>query len=155
METLGKDILSQSEIDSLINALSSGRIPEEVKEDEEVAEYRNYDFRRPSKFSKEQIRTLQFLHENYARSLTNFLAAYLRVPVQVQLASVSQVTYEEFVFSLPVPTLVTVFKMSEEMGSSLLETNPPLFFRLLILFLVVGDRFPSIFENLRILKLPL
>ena len=109
MEALGKDILSQSEIDSLINALSSGKIEEEEKE-EELSEYRNYDFRRPSKFSKEQIRTLQFLHENYARSLANFLAAYLRVPVQVQLASVSQVTYEEFVFSLPVPTLVTVLR---------------------------------------------
>lgn len=143
METLGKDILSQSEIDSLINALSSGRIPEEVKEDEEVAEYRNYDFRRPSKFSKEQIRTLQFLHENYARSLTNFLAAYLRVPVQVQLASVSQVTYEEFVFSLPVPTLVTVFKMSEEMGSSLLETNPSFVFPIIDIVFGGGGQVPK------------
>lgn len=123
MEALGKDVLSQSEIDSLINALSSGGIAAEEKEEEELSEYRNYDFRRPSKFSKEQIRTLQFLHENYARSLASFLSAYLRVPVQIQLASVSQVTYEEFVFSLPVPTLVTVFKMSDEMGSSLLETN--------------------------------
>ena len=108
--------------------MSSGKIPEVEKEDVQESEYRSYDFRRPSKFSKDQIRTLQFLHENYARSLTNFLAAYLRVPVQVQLASVSQVTYEEFVFSLPVPTLVTVFKMNEEIGSSLLETNPSFVF---------------------------
>ena len=111
----------------MINALSSGTIAE-TKDEEEAAEYRNYDFRRPSKFSKEQIRTLQYLHDNYARTLTNFLGAYLRVPVQIQLASVSQVTYEEFVFSLPVPTLVTVFKMNDEMGSSLLETNPSFVF---------------------------
>ncbi len=142
MEALGKDILSQSEIDSLINALSTGGIDEEEKE-EEMAEYRNYDFRRPSKFSKEQIRTLQFLHENYARGLANFLAAYLRVPVQVQLASVSQVTYEEFVFSLPVPTLVTVFKMSEEMGSSLLETNPSFVFPIIDIVFGGGRQVPK------------
>jgi len=127
VETLGKDVLSQSEIDSLINALSSGKI-EDAKEEEEAADYRNYDFRRPSKFSKEQIRTLQFLHENYARTLANFLSAYLRAPVQIQLASVSQVTYEEFVFSLPVPTLVTIFKMNEDLGSAMLETNPSFVF---------------------------
>ncbi len=147
MEALGKDILSQSEIDSLIKALSSGRITETEKEDEKVEEYRNYDFRRPSKFSKEQIRTLQFLHDNYARSLTNFLAAYLRVPVQVQLASVSQVTYEEFVFSLPVPTLVTVFKMSEEMGSSLLETNPSFVFPIIDIVFGGSGQVPKYFRE--------
>ncbi|HHU75561.1 MAG TPA: flagellar motor switch protein FliM [Firmicutes bacterium] len=143
---LGKDVLSQSEIDSLISALSSGKIAEVEKEDDEAAEYRDYDFRRPSKFSKEQIRTLQFLHENYARSLTNFLAAYLRVPVQIQFASVSQVTYEEFVFSLPVPTLVTVFKMSEEMGSSMLETNPSFVFPIIDIVFGGGGQVP---KNLR------
>lgn len=126
---MGKDILSQTEIDSLISALSSGRL-EEVKV-EEVTEIRSYDFRRPSKFSKEQIRTLQVIHDNYARILGNFLSAYLRVPVQFQLTSVSQVTYEEFVFSLPVPTLVTIFSMNQEMGSAMLETSPSFVFPLI------------------------
>ena len=93
-----KDILSQSEIDSLISALGSGKIEEE-ESSTGSNEHQSYDFRRPSKFSKEQIRTLQVIHENYARILGNFLTAYLRVPVQIQLVSVSQVTYEEFVFS--------------------------------------------------------
>ena len=77
------------------------------------------------------MRTLQVLHENYARILGNFLAAYLRVPVQVQLVSVSQVTYEEFIFSLPVPTLITVFSMNSEMGNAMLETNPSFVFPLI------------------------
>jgi flagellar motor switch protein FliM len=146
VKILGKDVLSQSEIDSLINALSTGAI-DEAKEEEEAAEYRNYDFRRPSKFSKDQIRTLQFLHENYARTLTNFLAAYLRVPVQIQLASISQVTYEEFVFSLPVPTLVTVFKMNEEMGSALLETNPSFVFPIIDLVFGGTGQIPKDFRE--------
>lgn len=127
---MAKDILSQSEIDSLISALSSGVVKPVVKEDEKK-DHRNYDFRRPSKFSKEQIRTLQVIHDNYARILGNFLAAYLRVPVQIQLVSVSQVTYEEFILSLPVPTLVTVFNMNPEMGSAMLETNPSFVFPLI------------------------
>ncbi len=122
-----KDILSQFEIDSLISAIGSGKIEEE-EGITDSNEHQSYDFRRPSKFSKEQIRTLQIIHENYARILGNFLSAYLRVPVQIQLVSVSQVTYEEFVFSLPVPTLVTVFNMSAELGSAMLETNPSFVF---------------------------
>jgi len=122
-----KDILSQSEIDSLISALGSGKIEEE-ESGTNSDEHQSYDFRRPSKFSKEQIRTLQVIHENYARILGNFLSAYLRVPVQIRLVSVSQVTYEEFVFSLPVPTLLTVFNMSAELGSAMLETNPSFVF---------------------------
>ena len=127
---MAKDILSQSEIDSLIGALSSGTVQSEENE-ENTAEHRGYDFRRPSKFSKEHIRTLQFLHDNYSRILGNFLAAYLRVPVQVQLISVSQVTYEEFVNSLPIPTLVTIFNMNGDMGSAMLETNSSFVFPLI------------------------
>ncbi|NMB40930.1 MAG: flagellar motor switch protein FliM [Firmicutes bacterium] len=127
---MGKDVLSQTEIDSLISALSSGKLEDE-EEDEDSSEFRSYDFRRPSKFSKEQMRTLQVLHENYARILGNFLSAYLRIPVQIQLVSASQVTYEEFIFSLPVPTLVTVFSMNPEMGNAMLETSPSVVFPLI------------------------
>lgn len=74
---------------------------------------------------------MHMLHENYARILGNFLSAYLRVPVQIQLVSVSQVTYEEFIFSLPVPTLITVFSMNEGMGSAMLETGPSFVFPLI------------------------
>ena len=127
---MGKDVLSQSEIDSLISALSTGDLDQE-EEEEKAEEYQTYDFRRPTKFSKEQLRTLQIIHENYARILGNFLTAYLRVPVKLEVQSVSQVTYEEFIFSLPVPTLVTIFNMSPDLGVAMLESNPTVVFPLI------------------------
>ncbi|MCL5981444.1 MAG: flagellar motor switch protein FliM [Firmicutes bacterium] len=119
-----RDVLSQSEIDSLVKALSLGQIePEQKSAAAADGEVMLYDFRRPNKFSKEQMRTLHIIHENFARILSNFLSAYLRTPVQLKLAGVSQVTFEEFIFSLPTPTLMTVFRTTEEIGSALLETN--------------------------------
>lgn len=120
---MGKDVLSQSEIDSLIGALSTGdlRKPEEATLASDKAIL--YDFRRPNKFSKEHIRAMKVVHENFARGLANFLTVYLRMPVTITLESVSQVTYEEFIFSLPLPTLVTVFRLSEDIGSAILETG--------------------------------
>lgn len=124
-----KDVLSQSEIDSLIQALSTGQINEEEQQNFlSESPVRIYDFRRPNKFSKEQMRTLQIVHENYARVLSNFLTAYLRTPVQIKLVSVTQVTFEEFIVSLPTPTLMTIFNAAEAMGSAMLETNPQFIF---------------------------
>ncbi len=123
---MSKDVLSQKEIDSLISAVSTGEIEEEAEEGGE--EFQLYDFRRPTKFSKEQLRTLQIIHENYARIMGNYLTAYLRVPVQLEVESVSQVTYEEFINSLPVPTLMTIFNMSNDLGVAMAETNPSFVF---------------------------
>lgn len=123
---MGKDVLSQSEIDSIINALGSGELPAKPDNQEGLLNQSVtlYDFRRPNKFSKEQMRTLKNIHENFARMLANFLTAYLRLSITVKLESISQVTYEEFIYSLPLPTLVTVFRFSEKGGSAFLETNP-------------------------------
>jgi flagellar motor switch protein FliM len=119
-----RDVLSQTEIDSLVQALAREQLePAEKQAAVTDSDVKRYDFRRPNKFSKEQIRTLQNIHENFARRLTNFLSAYLRTPVHVKLAGVTQVTFEEFIFSLPTPTLMTVFKTSAEEGSAMLETN--------------------------------
>jgi len=138
---VSKDALTQSEIDSLINAISSGDLQEETEE--ETEEYSSYDFRRPTKFSKEQIRTLQIIHENYARIMGNFLTSFLRVPVKLQVVSVAQVSYEEFVFSLPVPTLMTIFNMSKDMGVAMLETNPNFVFTIIDLLFGGEGRQPG------------
>ncbi|MEW5785279.1 MAG: flagellar motor switch protein FliM [Bacillota bacterium] len=124
-----RDTLTQSEIDSLINAISAGAIDTHAKPEKE--EHHTYDFRRPTKFSKEQMRTLQIIHDNYARIMGNFLSAFLRVPVKLMVVSVAQVSYEEFVLSLPVPTLMTIFNASPEMGLAMLETNPTFVFTLI------------------------
>lgn len=72
------DVLSQSEIDNLLNALSSGELDvDEIKENSEQT-VKDYDFARPSKFSKEHLRTLEIIFEHYGRLLTTNLPVYLR-----------------------------------------------------------------------------
>lgn len=114
--------LTQSEVDSLISALFSGEIEDKSPPGRE--EYKPYDFRRPTKFTKEQLKTMHIVHENYSRITGNFLTAFLRVPVKLEVVSVGQVTYEEFIYSLPIPTLMTIFNMSSDLGIAMLETNP-------------------------------
>ncbi|HOB28454.1 MAG TPA: flagellar motor switch protein FliM [Bacillota bacterium] len=126
---MARDTLTQSEIDSLISALSSGEIEDKAPPDKE--KYQPYDFRRPTKFSKEQLKTMHIMHENYSRITGNFLTAFLRVPVKLEVVSVAQVTYEEFIFSLPIPTLMTIFNMSPELGMAMLETNSNFVFTLI------------------------
>jgi len=117
-----QDVLSQQEIDSLLQALNSGDLDlEETKEAE--SETRSYDFRRPNKFSKEHLRTLEMVHQQFARLLSNFLSGYLRSSINIEIVSVSQMIYDEFVRSVPSPTVLTVFSADPLPGSALMETN--------------------------------
>lgn len=119
------EVLSQSEIDALLSALSSGEItPDEMPKEEENQKVKPYDFRSPQKFSKDHIRTLELIHDNYARIISNYLTAQLRANVKVKIESVQQITYEEFIHSIPNPTILTIFKMAPLNGSVLFETNP-------------------------------
>lgn len=118
------EILSQNEIDSLLSALSSGDIePDELPKEEEQVKIKYYDFKRPQKFSKDHIRTLELVHDNYARIISNYLTAQLRTNVKVKFESVQQITYEEFIHSIPNTTVLTLFKMPPLSGQILLETN--------------------------------
>ncbi|NPV58337.1 MAG: flagellar motor switch protein FliM [Actinobacteria bacterium] len=99
------EVLSQAEIDALLEGISKGEIEADAHERKT---YRAYDFRRPTKFSKDNLRTLHFLHETFARQLSSSLAGYLRTNARCVLDSVEQVTYEEFLRSLPTPTLVCI-----------------------------------------------
>lgn len=141
-----RDILSQSEIDSLISAISSGNLKDKTTLTE--VEGAVYDFRRPTKFSKEQLKTLQVIHDYYARSIGNFLAAFLRAPVKCEVVSVGQVTFEEFICSLPVPTLMTVFNLSAELGAGILEISPSLTFTLVDLLFGGIGKVPARFREL-------
>ncbi len=120
---MSKEVLSQGEIDSLLAALMSGDVPQETIEAKEHKKLKLYDFRRPNKFTKEQLRTLQVMHEGFARLLTNFLSGYLRSTITIEMASIGQFTYEEFVNSVPNPTVMTVFSLSPLKGTALMETN--------------------------------
>ncbi|AZV55917.1 flagellar motor switch protein FliM [Clostridium sp. AWRP] len=130
------DVLSQNEIDDLLAALSAGELtPDEVPKEEEKQKVKPYDFRSPQKFSKDHIRTLELIHDNYARIISNYLTAQVRANVKVKVESVQQITYEEFIHSVPNPTVLTIFKMPPLSGSVLFEVNPQFVFQIIDLLL--------------------
>jgi flagellar motor switch protein FliM len=123
------EVLSQAEIDSLLDALSSGTLKvEEVISDEKKKKVKPYDFRRPNKFSKDQLRTLMMIHENLARLMTTSLSTYLRSMVQVSVVSIDQLTYDEFSKSLPNPTVMSLINLKPLDGTIIMEISPQLAF---------------------------
>lgn len=115
------DVLSQDEIDNLLSALSSGELnPEDMNETPEKL-VKNYDFARPSKFSKDHLRTLEIIFENYGRLLSTNLPAYLRKSVQVEVMNAEANTYSEFSNALSNPVLLGVVDFAPLEGSILIE----------------------------------
>ena len=126
------DVLSQSEIDALLSAISTGEMSaDEMKKDDEAKRVKNYDFKRALRFSKDQIRSLTRIHENFARLLTTFFSAQLRTYVQITVASVDQIPFEEFVRSVPNMTLINVFEVPPLDGNILMEINPNIAYSML------------------------
>ncbi|MCY6959541.1 flagellar motor switch protein FliM [Clostridium brassicae] len=130
------DVLSQSEIDALLSALNSGELnPDEIEAEEEKQKVKPYDFRSPQKFSKDHIRTLELIHDNFARIISNYLSAQLRTNVKVKVETVQQITYDEFIHSVPNPTILTIFKMPPLSGSILFESNPQFVYKVIDILL--------------------
>jgi flagellar motor switch protein FliM len=124
------DILSQSEIDALLSAFATGESPTDVaaEEEEKVRQVKVYDFNHPDRFSKDQIRTMHQLHEHFARIFSTSLSAFLRTIVEVKLVSVDQISYEEFIRSIPNPTSLNIINMDPLEGDALMELSPTLSF---------------------------
>lgn len=119
------EILSQNEIDALLEALTSGEMDaEELKKDEETRKIKVYDFKRALRFSKDQIRSLTRIHENFARLLTTYFSAQLRTYVQISVVSVDQLPYDEFIRSIPKMTILNIFEAPPLEGRMVLEVNP-------------------------------
>ena len=126
------DVLSQSEIDALLSAISTGEMSaDDMKKEDEVRKVKVYDFKRALRFSKDQIRSLTRIHENFARLLTTFFSAQLRSYVQITVASVDQIPFEEFVRSIPNMTLINVFEVPPLDGNILMEINPNIAYSML------------------------
>jgi len=140
------DVLSQSEIDSLLSALSSGDLDvEKMKLESESKQIKAYDFRRPDKLSKEQMRTLQMIHENLARFLTTIFSTQLRNRVDIEVVSIEQLSYEEFVLSLPEPTIIGISDLKPFEGQFIFEINPDIGFIIIdLLFGGIGTTFDEI-----------
>ncbi|MGI6113217.1 MAG: flagellar motor switch protein FliM [Mahellales bacterium] len=118
------DILSQNEIDELLRALNTGEINvAQIKEEKKEKQVRNYDFRRPNKFAKEQLRTLQIIYENFARLLSSYLSGYLRTYCQLDIVSVEQLTYYEYNNSLAEPALINIINFSPLNGSFIIDID--------------------------------
>lgn len=125
------DILSQEEIDALLGALSTGEIEaEQIRHEskEKTTRVKPYDFYRPSKFSKEQIRTIYMMHETFGRLWSSTLSGVLRNYVSLSVSAVDQVTYQEFIQSIPNPTITATFSMEPLEGKALIEFSPTIGF---------------------------
>lgn len=126
------EILSQDEIDQLLMAISTGESEaEDFKPVNDTRKIKIYDFKRPDKFSKEQIRTVSIMHETFARLTTTALSAQLRSMAHVHVASVDQLTYEEFIRSIPTPTTLAVINMDPLKGNAILEIDPAITFSII------------------------
>jgi flagellar motor switch protein FliM len=99
-----------------------------------------YDFRRPDRISKDQLRAIHSLHENFARSLASSLSAYLRAYVAVNLVSVEQLSFMEFSQCLPSPSCLVSLGLHPYEGKAVLEINPGLVFPIIEMLLGGGTR---------------
>ena len=115
------EVLSQSEIDKLLNALSSGEIDADEMNDANDKQVKNYDFKRPTKFSKEHLRTLEIIYEHYGRLLSTSLPIYLRKNIQISVASSETVIYSEFTNALSNPVILGIVNFQPLGGTILIE----------------------------------
>lgn len=117
------DVLSQREIDDLLKAFSSGEIDAEEFKDSGEKQIKNYDFSRPSKFSKEHLRTMEVIFEHYGRLMSTHLPAYLRTSVQVEVVNSEAIIYSEFTNALSNPVLLGMVDFSPLEGNIIIELS--------------------------------
>jgi flagellar motor switch protein FliM len=133
-ECVMSDVLSQAEVENLLNAIDGGEevrpapapvavVPQRPREKVSV-----YDFKRPERVGKEQMRSLQTMHEGFGRNFGAALSALLRTMVEVKLTSVDQLTFSEFVFSLENPTCFNLITAAPLEGQLILDINPSILF---------------------------
>ncbi|MBQ6887494.1 MAG: flagellar motor switch protein FliM [Lachnospiraceae bacterium] len=115
------EVLSQSEIDNLLAALSTGELDMDQMQESNEKQVKNYDFKRPAKFSKEHLRTLEIIFEHYGRLLSTNLPVYLRKNIQVNVASSEAATYSEFTNSLSNPVILGVVNFQPLGGNIIIE----------------------------------
>ena len=115
------DILSQNEIDALLKQLSEGDLDMDQIQGEDEKQVKNYDFSRPTKFSKEHLRTLEIIFEHYSRLISTNLPVYLRKNVQVTVASSETVTFSEFSNALSNPSVLGIVNFAPLNGNIIIE----------------------------------
>ncbi len=125
------EVLSQSEIDNLLAALSNGELDTDNMNDNSDKQIKNYDFKRPTKFSKEHLRTLEMIYEHYGRLLSTNLPVYLRKSVQVTVASSETVIFSEFTNALSNPVILGIVNFQPLNGTVIIELASQLGFAMI------------------------
>ncbi len=126
------DVLSQQEIDELLKAVNTGEVDVEmIQSSTSERKIIDYDFKRPNKFANEHLRTLDNIYEDYSRHITNFLTAYLRTLVNIEVVSVEETTYYEFSNSIVNPSVLSIVDFSPLSGFIVFEINPNISFVLI------------------------
>lgn len=125
------EVLSQSEIDSLLAALSTGELDADEIQKKDERQVRNYDFARPAKFSKEHLRTLEIIYEHYGRLLSTNLPLYLRKNVQISVASSETVVFSEFSNALSNPAILGIVNFAPLPGTIIMELSSNLGFAMI------------------------
>jgi flagellar motor switch protein FliM len=126
------DVLDQSEVDALLAAVDSGQVQSVPEAPPQVFGSRGkaqidvqvYDFKRPERVSKDQMRALEALHEGFGRNFGAALSGYLRTIIEVSVGHIEQLTYSEFIHSLPNPTCFNLLKAEQLDGQLCLEISP-------------------------------
>lgn len=143
---MAEDLLSQGEIDALMAGLSSEMTAEaapspEGGEDNDDApaapagkrekKIKRYDFRRPDRFNKDQLRMIEMMHESFARHFGAALSTYIRTIAEVHTVSVKQATYAEYVTQVSNPSAINVFSVEPLKGNCILEITPSIVFTII------------------------
>ncbi|MCK6455374.1 MAG: flagellar motor switch protein FliM [Phycisphaerae bacterium] len=124
------EVLDQREVDALLSAVSDrdGDADDSSSRNDLGTEsqfvVQDYDFKRPERVSKDQMRALETIHETFARNFGASLSAFLRTIVEVRVATTEQLTYSEFIHSLPSPTCFNVLRAPPLEGQMCLELSP-------------------------------
>ena len=128
------DVLDQNEVDALLAAVDTGggddgapsqRMPtSRPAPNTPQKESRTYDFKRPERVSKDQMRSLESLHDSFSRNLGASLSSFLRTIVEVRVSTIEQLTYSEFIHSLPNPTNFNLLSCEPLEGQMCLEISP-------------------------------
>lgn len=118
------EVLSQNEIDQLLQALNTGELNvEEYKSSQKERQIKEYDFARPSKFAKEHLRTLEIIFEHYSRLVSTTLPGYLRNSCQVEVINSEAVAFSEFANALSNPILLGIIDFSPLKGSVVMDLS--------------------------------
>ena len=125
------EVLSQSEIDNLLAALSSGEIDADEVNNADEKQVKDYDFKRPTKFSKEHLRTFEIIFERYGRLLSTSMPVYLRKNIQVSVTSSETVIFSEFSNSLSNPVILGIVDFQPLGGTILIELASQLGFAMI------------------------